>query len=413
MQIVLSNADNLKMKEEKIRESIDHFLQWKRQNGYFSYDQYDFWNTKYGIWSKKLYYRNKKLGALFVAPVFVTELLLPSARKLFVTKKRFPIADAHFIMGHLNLYQITNNENHLKEAEDIASELLKISIPGFSGECWGYPFEWMTTRGLWKSGTPLMTTTVYCFEAFLNLYDVTKKSNYLEIANSILQFTLRDIKDHRIDNNTAVSSYSPFDNSQIINSNAYRSFVLVEGYHRFNNDEALEKARLNINFILKSQREDGSWLYAINDERDNFVDNFHTCFVLKNLLKVNAILKDEAISKAIKRGFEFYKVNLLNKDYSPKPFSKLSRVNIVKKELYDFAEGISLCLQMQHFDNKAREIAEKLLTEVIKRYQKKDGSFYTRINILNIPNKISYLRWSQSQLFYSLSNYLLNNKKPN
>jgi hypothetical protein len=242
---------------------------------------------------------------------------------------------------------------------------------------------------------------------------VTKKSKYLEIANSILQFTLRDIKDHRIDNNTAVSSYSPFDNSQIINSNAYRSFVLVEGYHRFNNEEALEKALLNINFILKSQREDGSWLYAINDERDNFVDNFHTCFVLKNLLKVNAILKDEAISKAIKRGFEFYKVNLLNKDYSPKPFSKLSRVNIVKKELYDFAEGISLCLQMQHFDNKAREIAEKLLTEVIKRYQKKDGSFYTRINILNIPNKISYLRWSQSQLFYSLSNYLLNNKKPN
>jgi len=411
LQIVLSNEVNLKMKEEKVRESIDHFLQWKDKNGYFSYDQYDFWNTKYGIWSKKLYYRNNKLGSLFVAPIFLTELILPSARKLFVTKKRFPIADAHFIMGYLNLYKFKKDIAHLNEAENIASELLKSSIPGFSGYCWGYPFEWMTTRGLWKSGTPLMTTTVYCFEAFLNLYDVTKKSKYLEIANSILQFTLRDIKDHRIDNNTAVSSYSPSDNSQIINSNAYRSFVLVEGYHRFNNEEALEKALLNINFILKSQREDGSWLYAINDERDNFVDNFHTCFVLKNLLKVNTVLKDEAISKAIKKGFEFYKVNLLNEDYSPKPFSKLSRVNIVKKELYDFAEGISLCLQMEKYECEAGEISRKLIKEVIDKYQKSDGSFYTRTNILNIPNKIPYLRWSQSQLFYSLTNYLLINKK--
>ncbi len=398
------------MMEEKIRESIDRFLQWKRQNGYFSYDQYDFWNTKYGIWSKKLYYRNNKLGALFVAPIFVTELLLPSARKLFVSKKRFPIADAHFIMGHLNLYQITKDENHLVEAENIASELLNNSIPGFSGNCWGYPFDWMTTRGLWKSGTPLMTTTVYCFEAFLHLYDVTKKSNYLDTAYSILQFTLHDIKDYKIDDNTSVCNYSPFDSSQIVNSNAYRSFVLVEGYRRYQDEEALTKARLNINFILKSQREDGSWLYAVNDERDNFVDNFHTCFVLKNLLKINAILKEEQISKAIQKGFEFYKKHLLNKDYSPKAFSKLSRFNIVKKELYDYAEGISLCLQMRRFDNEADKIAEKLLAEVIKKYQKKDGSFYTRINILNIPNKISYLRWSQSQLFYSLTNYLLNKK---
>ena len=388
--------------------SIHKFKNWLGINGYLSYDQYDFWYTKYGIWSKGLYYKNKILGTPFVAPIFVIEIFSPKIRKWFVTKKRFPIADAHFIMAHLNLYKFNQDHNHLAEAEQIAAELLKSSIPGFSGHCWGYPFDWMTTRGLWTSGIPLMTTTVYCFEAFLNLFDTTKNEKYLEVAHSIFLFTLNDIKDCKIDDDTSVCSYSPIDNSRIVNANAYRSFVLVEGYRRFNNQEALRKAELNINFILKSQREDGSWLYSVNDDRDNFVDNFHTCFVLKNLLKINAVLKEEQIAKTIKKGFDFYKTHLLAEDYTPKPFAKLSRFNIVKAELYDYAEAISLCLKMQIFDEKAAQIADKLANHVIDKFQKKDGSYYTRINIFNIPNKISYLRWPQSQLFFALSNYLNN-----
>lgn len=397
-----------KLDKSVILVAIEKFLAWKNANGYYSYDQYDFWSTKYGIWSKKIYYKKKIAGSVFIIPIFIAEIFLPSIRKLVTSKKRFPIADAHLIIGHLNLYNYNQDNTHIEEAENIAFELLKSSIPGFSGHCWGYPFDWITTRGLWTSGVPLMTTTVYCFEAFIKLYDITKNAKYLEIANSVFQFTLKDIKDYKIDDDSFACSYSPGDNSQIVNANAYRAFVLVEGSRRFENKEALEKAKLNINFILKSQREDGSWLYSVNDERDNFVDNFHTCFVLKNLLKINEILGDERISKAIKKGFDFYKTNLLGEDFSPKPFAKLSRFNIVKTELYDYAEAISLCLKMQPFDNSASRIAEKLVKKVITKFQKKDGSYYTRINIFNIPNKVPYLRWPQSQLFFALSNYLNN-----
>ena len=301
----------------------------------------------------------------------------------------------------------------MKEAKIIAEDLLKSSVSGFSGNCWGYPFNWMTTRGLWTSGVPLITTTGYCFEAFLKLFDVTNEKRYLKIAHSIFWFALNDLKDTQIEEGIAACSYSPIDNSQIVNANAYRAFVLVEGSRRFKNDEALSKAKLNLNFILKNQNEDGSWLYAVNDKRDNFVDNFHTCFVLKNLLKVNTILEDERILKAIKKGFDFYKIHLLGEDYSPKPFAKLSRFNVVKIELYDYAEAISLCLKMQYFDDKASQIAEKLVNDVTGKYQKHDGSYYTRISIFNIPNKIPYLRWPQSQLFYALTNYLLFNKNVN
>lgn len=387
--------------------AIEKFLAWKNANGYYSYDQYDFWSTKYGIWSKGLYYKNKIAGAVFVAPIFIAEIFLPSIRKLVTSKKRFPIADAHFISGYLNLYKYCSNEEYLKEAKIIAEDLLKSSVSGFSGNCWGYPFNWMTTRGLWTSGVPLITTTGYCFEAFFKLYDVTNEKRYLKIAHSIFLFALNDLKDTQIEEGIAACSYSPIDNSQIVNANAYRAFVLVEGYRRFKNDEALRKAKLNLNFILKNQNEDGSWLYAVNDKRDNFVDNFHTCFVLKNLFKANCILKDERITSAIKKGFNFYKNSLFDKNGLPLPFAKLSRFNIVKRELYDYAEGITLCIEMNDLDNDSLLIKEKLVNSLINEYQKKDGSFITRVSIFNIRNKVPYLRWSQSQLFCSLTKCLI------
>jgi hypothetical protein len=389
-----------------ILNSIEKFLAWKNAYGYYSYDQYDFWSSKYGIWSKALYYKKKAIGALFVVPIFITEIFFPSLRKLVASKKRIPIGDAHFLLGYLNLYKYTSNEDYLEEAKTIGEELLKSSVPGFSGNCWGYPFNWMTTRGLWNSGVPLITTTAYCFEAFLKLYDETNEERYLKIAHSVFLFALNDLKDTRIDENTAACSYSPIDNSQIVNANAYRLYVLVEGARRFKNDEALSKASKNLNFILKNQNDDGSWLYAVNDKRDNFIDHFHTCFVLKNLFKANCILKDERITLVIKKGFDFYKNNLFDKAGFPLPFAKLSRFNIVKKELYDYAESISLCIEMSTLDNDALLIKEKLIKNLIDNYQMEDGHFITRVSIFNMRSKVPYLRWPQAQLFCTLTKCL-------
>ncbi len=393
---------------DDVSNSIEKFIKWLKINGYSSYDQYDFWSTRYGIKAKKLYYKNKILGIPLVAPIFLAEIFYPKSRKKLVTKKRFPIADAHFILGFLNLFESTSKQEYLEEAEIVAAELLKSSVPGFSGYCGGYPFDWMTTRGLWTSGIPLITTTGYCFEAFLKLFDITNDQKYFDIAYSIFVFTLKDIKDTPIADGIASASYSPVDNSQIVNANAYRSFVLVEGSRRFNNNDALEKAKLNINFILQNQNQDGSWKYAVNDERDNFVDHFHTCFVIKNLYKANLILNDDRISSAIKKGFDFYKKYLFDESGSPIPFAKLSRLNVVKRELYDYAEGISLCLLLQSTDNEAKKLTENIVNEVICSYQNQDGSFFTNVNLFNIPNKIPYLRWPQAQLFFALTNYLKN-----
>lgn len=393
--------------EKDLSLSIQNFIRFLNGNGFSSYDQYDFWNTQYGIFSKKVYYKNKYLGIPFVAPVFTLELLAPATRKLVTTRKRFPIADAHLIMGYLNLYTQTEKEEYLKTAESIATDLMKTAITNFDGTAWGYPFDWMTTRGLWKRGTPLITSTPYCFEAFLQLYDVTGNKSYLDTAYSIYLFALKTIKDSPIDEKQAASSYSPFDQSMILNASAYRSMVLTESYKRFGESQAKDVAEKNINFILSSQLESGAWLYAMNDERDAFIDNFHTCFVLKNLYKSNRILQQTSIKDAILKGYRFYKSQLLDEQQLPIPFAKAGRFNIVKRELYDFAEGINLGCLLKDADSDALPVASNLIRELLVRYQKKDGSFVTRVNFLNGTNRVTYLRWPQAQLFMALTTYLI------
>jgi hypothetical protein len=68
------------------------FLGWLDQAGYESYDPYDIWGTRYGLWSRKVYYSNGKLGIPLVAPLVAMDLLWPSLRRLFMRKSRRAVA---------------------------------------------------------------------------------------------------------------------------------------------------------------------------------------------------------------------------------------------------------------------------------------------------------------------------------
>ncbi len=403
MEIETVNAD---LNKNYLWNSTLSFLHWLNKNGYSSYDQYDFWNTWYGKLAKRVYYKKHTLGTPLVLPVFVIELLCPSLRTLVTKKKRFPIADAHLIMGYANLFEITKDTAYLDEAIRVSNDLLRSSISGYSGHCWGYPFDWQTNRGLWKSGTPLITTTPYCFEVFLSLNDITKEQKYLDIAYSISQFAVKDLNETLTADDVTASSYSPLDKSMVMNASAYRAYLLMECYHRFGDSVYKEKATRNITFVIKNQQHDGSWLYAVGNPQDAFIDHFHTCFVLKNLYKANQYLKSDDVRKAINKGYAYYRANLFTSDDIPKPFAKVGRIQSVKIEMYDFAEAISLGVLLKTEFPEAFSLSVKLSKDVCGKYQLPEGYFVTRVSLGGFCNKVPYLRWPQAQMFYALTNLL-------
>lgn len=389
-----------------IWEMIESFLKWLNKNGYYSYDQYDFWSTNYGKFAKNVYNKNHIFGVPLIVPIFLLDLFFPYSRVIVTPKKRFPIADAHLIMGYLNLFKITKNSKFLEKAIEISDELLKASIPGYSGYCWGYPFDWQTNRGLWKKMTPLITTVPYCFESFLSIYDITKERKYLDIAYSISQFALKDLNEIVMSDMSSACSYTPIDNSMVVNANAYRAFLLMEAYHRFGEYEFKQRAVKNINFVIENQRLDGSWLYAVKNHKDAFIDNFHTCFVLKNLYKANVYLKSSNVHDAIIKGYNFYLKNLFENNDFPKPYAVSRRIQFVQIEMYDYAEGISLGVLLKDEIPGAFELAKKLARDVYLYYQLPDGHFKTRVNWGGLCNSVPYLRWPQSQMFFALTTLL-------
>ena len=56
-----------------------------------------------------------------------------------------------------------------------------------------------------------------------------------------------------------------------------------------------------MNFVLDNQNPDGSWYYAVDGVRD-FVDHFHTCFVMKALAKIHALTGHEACGRRLREG---------------------------------------------------------------------------------------------------------------
>jgi len=391
-------------KEKEIREAVQRFLSWLENYGYLSYDQFDFWGSKLGVFSKKLYLKNKWLSAPLVLILQGLESFLPRTRVFFAKKQRFAIGDAHFALGFMNLFQYFKKEEYLETAKQIVDIMLSYASTTPSGIGWGYPYTWVTGRAVYSPGTPFITVTPYCFEALLEIHSLLGEEKYLNKALQAAKFAAYDLNEIVLSVDEVASGYGPGDNSKVINANTYRAALLLKAYESFDQQEFKDRALKNINFVLKQQQSDGSWFYADNEF---FIDNFHTCFVLKNLFKAYTILKDPGILESIKRGYEYYRRHLFREDGTPIHFSKQTAPKFRKIEMYDYAEGIALGPLLKKDIEGAYEFSLQLANHLISVFQLKPGYFVTRITTFNTKNRVPYLRWPQAQLFYALTRLLL------
>jgi hypothetical protein len=392
------------MEDRRIFEnSIRKFIEWLDRNGTAGYDPYDLWSTRYGTQARRLFYRFGKPAALMSAPIIMAERLMPQAARMGIGKKPYATSHAHLILAYTDLNEGSfSNNNWLKGAIDLADELDKIKIGGYSGDCWGYPFDWENRRGLWPKNTPLITVTPYCFEAYIHLYRVTGDSLYRERAESILRFALKDLNNTLRSSGSIASSYSPLDSSMVINASAYRAFILIAGSSEFSDSALAELGGKLVDFVLESQRPDGSWPYALEEKGDDFVDHFHTCFVLKNLAKIHEINRSNTIWNAIEKGYAYYEKELFDSCGLPKPFSEGGN-KLLKYNLYDFAEAINLGILLRTQIPRAFEKAVSLAHETINRFQLADGHFVTSVARTGLADKLAFIRWPQAQLFHSLA----------
>jgi hypothetical protein len=406
---------------DKVSRVLTDFTEWLDAYGEKSWDYQSFFAGRLGGRAKALYYQRPFLGIAAVAPMIFFEAFLPSGRRLFHHPTRFPIADAHYAMGFAFLYEATADSAYLEKAIHFLSELKKSRCADFREYCWGYPFDWVWRGGVAKQQTPLITTTPYVYEAFLQVYEILEHTSefrpptsdlrpldllgeYKQSLESIARHARFDIKDFRTSETASSCSYSPFGEGGVVNAAGYRAFLLTSASQAFGNDDYSKIAKRNLNFVLESQNRDGSWFYAMDGVR-GFIDHYHTCFVLKALAKIHMLTRHEACLEALGKGVRYYLENLFDEDGLPKPFSKAPRLTVYKRELYDCAECINLCLLLRGRFPQLETTLETVVDGVLQDWIKPDGSFRSRRLHFGWDN-VPMHRWGQSQMFRSLAFYL-------
>ncbi len=394
---------------EQVVSATTRFVEWLDRHGETSYDHQSYFASDFGRNAKALYYRKPLLGTMAVAPMIFSEAFVPSARALFWKPQRFPIADAHYAMGFAFLATALGRDQYYRRAVHFLEVLKKTRCPGYDHYCWGYPFNWETRRGTIKEATPLITTVPYVYEAFQQVYEIDGDRQWREVMQSIAEHAMQDYRDSETSPTASSCSYypGPDNSSGVINASAYRAFLLTKASVDFSEERYREVADRNLNFVLESQNVNGSWFYSMDGERE-FVDHFHTCFVLKALAKIQRLTGSSDCRSAIERGVSYYLKNLFDSKGLPAPFSKAPRLTVYRSELYDYAECLNLAVLLNGLSQELDKIFEDVVLDLLAHWQKPDGSFRARKLLIGWDN-VPMHRWAQSQVFRSLSFFLSHN----
>ena len=392
------------MNRETVLEGIERQRAWLAAYGPESQDSNDFWSWSYGRWAKSLYYRSTALGSPFVAPLVLFDTFAPWTRRLVRRPASSPIALAQYADALLRTWRLTDDPRTLELAQSTLELLVESATPFRGTRAWGYPFDWETCFGTFAAGTPLITTMPYVYDAFVIAHEVTGEERFLSLARSTASACCDLFPQVDLGGGAAASAYTPHDARRVINASAYRGYVLADAGSRFGTGAWTAEASRNLRFVLREQRPDGSWPYAV-DGRDDFVDNFHTCLVLKNLTRAAEAVSDlPDIRNAVCRGYSFYSSQLLDERGLPNPFAVKPRLTLQDRDLYDYAEGINLSILLEDLVDAAGPIADRLVEDLLDRWQCADGHFRTRHTVAGW-NTIPYHRWAQSQTMRALSCY--------
>jgi len=381
---------------------VDQFCGWLESFGETSLDFQTVYASPMGRAAKALYYRQRIVGTIAVAPMVFCEAFAPRARRLFWKRQRFPIADAHYAMAFAFLASVSREEKWLERARHFLSVLEATRCPGLKEYGWGYPFDWETIDGTIRSGIPLITTTPYVYEAFSQVYSLDHDPRWLAIMESIARHALTDYRDLETAFEAASCSYTPLphDGCRVVNASAYRGFLLAKAGIELSQPQYVEAAKRNLRFVASAQNADGSWPYAV-DGRRGFVDHFHTCFVMKSLTKASRLIDSPEAERAIERGVQYYLNNLFDDTGLPRPFAKPPRLITYRRELYDYAECMNLSLLLREQFPALDVILARVVTDLRERWQRPDGSFRSRQLLLGW-DQVPMHRWAQAQTFRSL-----------
>lgn len=331
-------------------------------------------------------------------------------RKLLqVPKTHNPKAIGLFLASYTQKYRSESRAEYLFHIQRFAKWLNEISVKGFSGPCWGYNFDWPNRSFFAPAGTPTIVNTAFIglalldAEPLLTLFSRQENdngANALEPARIIrgaCDFILSDLNRLQPRAGEICFSYTPRDHRFVHNANLLGAQLLAGTHARTGEPELRDAALSAARFTVARQRSDGSWPYGISPN-DDWVDNFHTGFILVSLDEIQRLIRSSEFNSSIQAGYEFWKRRMFLEDGVPKYYANRT----YPIDVHCVAQAILTFLQFAQSDPQALGAARQISVWAIKNLQDASGFFHYQIHRW-YRNRIPYMRWGQAWMQLALT----------
>jgi rhamnogalacturonyl hydrolase YesR len=376
----------------QIIDSIRDLSRWLKAKDYRGYDTFD------------------GLNARFVRPITFENKFLQMALQQGV--RRFPLNVRPFLgiprarstkgmgflaRGFFRMYSATGKKDWLTSAENALKWLIENQSKGYSGACWGNHFDYRSRTFYLPKGVPTVVWTSLIGQAFLDGYECTAKSQYLDIAMSACEHILRDLGRYPAGEGTCIG-YIPTFRTEVHNANTLGACLLARAYSYTNTSEYLELSCKAMQYTAQYQRADGSWYYG---EKANlhWVDNFHTGYVLDCFKHYGESTQDDRFNQIMMRGYQYWKDTFFLSDGTPRYYDRKT----LPVDIQCASQAIDTLVFFADLDTEALPLALKVAQWTIANMRDPSGYFYYRRYSQYLINKTPTLHWGQATMLCALS----------
>jgi uncharacterized protein YyaL (SSP411 family) len=315
-----------------------------------------------------------------------------------VPKSHNPKGLALILRGYCELYKLTLDNTYLEYAYRVLDLLLSLRSEA-EHYCWGYNFPYQSRGNYHEAFCPNAITTSFAINAIVDLYKITKDSELLEVIDSVRSYIVEELLLMN-EGDIAVFNYYVKDKHITYNATAKVTESLAKIYDATKDENLEVLIRGGFNYVLRKQNKDGSWFYDDSPKGD-WIDNFHTGYILVALLKAKQIMGFDYGDEEIQKGFDFH----LKKQYTPDMIPRYYIQSLYPIDTHCFAQSIITFSEFNRLD-----LARRSLERAIELMYDSENKYFIYSIRKYYTIKTNLLRWCNAYMFYAMALLLYKQK---
>lgn len=357
----------------------------------------------YKAYEEKQTLRNKilytaELGMLYLLPNMEWYLDQIKAQKV---KNNYGLS--FFIQAFVKMFRYYGNEHFLDEAKKLAASVIAELTPTPHGLGMANPpnLNEHLNGVAYTENVALIPSTAEFVFALLELFSATKDDHYLDIARKIVQSFAQDYKQKFYGHKISIDYSTAGDNTHILNANAL-AIACICLVNKITGSNAENDLIRGVYDYLKDYLDSVQIPYcgkedALNNRNWKDCDVYHTGFTLRGAEIASDYLKDEEMTRKIKK---------IRQDFFP--YFLNGKKEIVKMENSAVMDIHGVAEYILYYSMHLNELPEYYLEIIIKNINKTfDGRTFLYRKIYEKKVKCYMPRWGHAPMMNAISSLML------